>query len=418
MSENMDEKILMGTQGIRDQFPILKQQIHGKRFAYLDSAATTQKPLSVIQSMDHFYQHINANVHRAVYQLSASATLAFENARKTVQQFLNAKTSEECIFTKGTTEAINLVAHSFGSAFVKENDEILITMMEHHSNIVPWQMLCQRTGAKLRYIPMKENGELDLSTLTQAQLINPKTKLVAISSVSNAIGTLHPVQEIIHEAHLLDIPVLIDGAQSAPHLPIDVQALDCDFFTFSGHKLYGPTGIGVLYGKSKWLNQMLPYQGGGDMIKKVDLFESLYQEPPYKFEAGTPPIAEAIGLKTALEFLMEIGFDAIEKHECLLTQLAKEALLSIPGIQLMGNPRKNVGIFSFNLKGVHAHDVGTLVDSLGVALRTGHHCAMPLMDFYGVSGSARISFGLYNNREDIEQLVDALHYVRKVFKLS
>jgi len=403
-------------ESLRKDFPLLKKPIYGKRLAYLDSAATTQKPQIVIDSMSHYYENFNANVHRGVYHLSAVATEAFEAARKTVQQFINAKEASECIFVKSTTEAINLVATSFGAAFITEGSEILISMMEHHANIVPWQMLAERSGAKLRYIPMDEKGELILSELDN--LLNEKTKLVAISHVSNALGTLHPIREIIAKAHALHIPVLVDGAQSAPHLAIDVQALDCDFFTFSGHKTYGPTGIGVLYGKSHWLDRMPPYQGGGEMIKEVRLKGSTYQDLPFKFEAGTPAIAEAIGLQAALQYLMALDLDALHQHERELKHLAKKALLSFPGIKLIGNPIDSLGILSFTLKGVHPHDIGTLLDQQGVAVRTGHHCAMPIMEYFGLAATTRISLGLYNCKKDIEQLTEALHYVQKVFKLG
>jgi len=405
----------MNLDTIRSDFPILKQKIHGKRLAYLDNAATTQKPNCVIESLQSYYSEINANVHRAVYHLSEAATKGFEGARKTVQQFINAKESKECIFVRSSTEAINLVATSFGYQFVKEGDEILISAMEHHSNIVPWQMLCQRNGAILKVIPMNEAGELDLKALEQ--LLNKKTKLLAITHASNALGTLNPIKEIIQKAHAYQIPVLVDGAQSAPHLPIDVQDLDCDFFTFSGHKLYGPTGIGILYGKSKWLELMPPYQGGGEMILKVTFEETLYNDIPYKFEAGTPAIAEAIGLATALDYITQLGWNSIMTHETQLMNVARNALSSIPGLKFIGTAQNKVGVISFTLQGVHPHDIGSITDQFGVAIRTGSHCAMPVMDFFKVPGTTRASFGIYNTEEDIDQLITALHEVKRLFRL-
>lgn len=404
------------TRLLRSEFPIFQEyeRARGHRLAYLDSAATSQKPQCVIEAVNEYYRTRNANVHRAVHYLSAAATEAYENARFIVQKFLNAADAKECIFVKSATDAINLVANSFGNAFVQAGDEILISMMEHHSNMVPWQMLCQRTGALLRYIPMTSDGELDLTTLDS--LLSPKTKLVALSHVSNALGTVHPIEKIIQKAHLKNIPVLIDGAQSAPHLPIDVQALDCDFFVFSGHKAYGPTGIGVLYGKTHWLERMPPYQGGGEMIQKVTLEGAVYKAHPCKFEAGTPAIAEVIALGAALSYLMEIGLENLYKQEKHLLDLTLEALNTVPGIKIVGNPKLRLGIISFLMDGIHAHDIGTLVNEKGVAIRTGHHCAMPIMDFLDIPATARISLGLYNSAEDIEQLMTALKFTQHIFK--
>lgn len=400
----------------RHDFPIFKQLVRGQRLAYLDSAATTQKPHCVIDKLSQYYQTCNANVHRGVHYLSEQATQNFIAARQTVQKFINAKKLHECIFVKSTTEAINLVAQSFGDAFIQKNDEIVITMMEHHSNIVPWQMLCKRKEAHLKFIPMTNRGVLDLESLDS--LFTEKTKLLSISHVSNALGTIHPIKEIIKKAQARNIPVFIDGAQAAAHIPIDVQDLDCDFYTFSSHKVYGPMGVGVLYGKEKWLEKMPPYQGGGDMIKKVSLSETLYQDLPYKFEAGTPAVAEAIALKSALDYLMNIGFESIAFHENELLKIATEALTSMPSVRIIGHSSQKVGIISFLIDNIHSHDLGTLVDQKGVAIRTGHHCAMPLMDFLGLTATARLSLGLYNTEQDIEQFLEALTFAKKFFKIK
>lgn len=399
---------------VRDQFPIFKQKVRGHRLAYLDSAATTQKPEVVIKSLIDYYTSTNANVHRGVHYLSERATLEFEAARATVQKFINARDAKECIFVKSATEAVNLVATSFGNAFVNEGDEIVVSLMEHHSNFVPWQMLCKQKKAHLKFIPINSSGELEIEKLPL--LLNKKTKLIAVSHASNAIGTLHPIEQIIKIAHEHNIPVLIDGAQTIPHIPINVQSLDCDFFVFSGHKAYGPTGIGVLYGKEKWLEKMPPYQGGGEMIEKVSQFEVSFNELPFKFEAGTPAIAEAIGLAKALDFITGLGFDNICHHEHQLMKVAEDALTNLPGIHIVGNPRHRMSIISFIMEGIHPHDIGTLADQRGVALRTGHHCAMPLMEFLQIPGTSRISFGLYNTNEDIHQLIEALYYIQKTFK--
>ncbi len=382
---------------LRQDFPIFEQTVRGKRLTYLDSAATTQKPDCVIKTLSEYYRTSNANVNRSVHYLSEVSTLAYEEARRKVQKFIHAKHSSECIFVKGTTEGINLVAQSFGAAFVKENDEIVISAMEHHANIVPWQMLCERVGAHLKVIPMTTAGELDISALPN--LLTDRTKLVAVSHISNALGTIHPIPEIISLAHAKGIPVLVDGAQSAPHLPVDVQALDCDFFVFSGHKTYGPTGIGVLYGKSELLEKMPPFQGGGEMIKKVSFSKTEYNDLPYKFEAGTPPIADAIALGSAIDYLQNIGFDALIQHEKYLLDLTLQKLSEIDGIQIIGpsSSKNRIGIISFTLPGIHPHDLGTIADQYGVALRTGHHCAMPIMEFFGIPATTRVSLGLYNN---------------------
>lgn len=401
---------------IRSDFPILKKLIHGHRLAYLDNAATTQKPQCVIDSLNKYYTEMNANIHRGVHHLSTVASEAYENARITVQKFINAKHAEECIFVRGTTEAINLVASSFGNKFLEKDDEILISALEHHSNIVPWQMLCQNKGAHLKVIPMNEQGELKLEALEK--LFSKKTKLLAITHASNALGTLNPLAEIIQKAHAHGIPVLVDGAQSAPHLKIDVQALDCDFFTFSGHKIYGPTGIGVLYGKAHLLETMPPYQGGGEMILQVSFEKSTYNEIPFKFEAGTPAIAEVIALSSALEYLNQLGWDYITAHEKALLLDATEKLSAVPGLKIIGTAKEKVGVVSFTMDGVHPHDIGSIVDQSGVAIRTGHHCAMPIMDFFNIPATARASFGIYNTIDDIDQLIAGLNDVRRIFKCN
>nr|MBP9764540.1 SufS family cysteine desulfurase [Gammaproteobacteria bacterium] len=359
---------------IRADFPILRKTIHGHPLVYLDNAATTQKPQCVLDVLSQYYSEKNANIHRGVHHLSTIATEAYENARITVQKFINAKQAKECIFVRGATEAINLVAASFGGKFVNSGDEVLISAMEHHSNIVPWQMLCQAKGAHLKVIPMNERGELKLETIEQ--LFSKKTKLLAITHASNALGTRNPLAEIIQSAHAHHIPVLVDGAQSAPHLKIDVQALDCDFFTFSSHKTYGPTGVGVLYGKTHLLEAMPPYQGGGEMILEVSFKKSTYNELPFKFEAGTPAIAEVIAFGSALEYLERLGWDFITKHEKTLLRDATEKLSAFPGLKIIGTGKEKVGVISFTLDGVHPHDIGSILDQFGVAIRTGHHCAM------------------------------------------
>jgi len=403
-------------QNIRADFPILQKTIHGHPLVYLDNAATTQKPQCVLDALNQYYSGMNANIHRGVHQLSTTATEAYENARITVQKFINAKQAKECIFVRGATEAINLVAASFGGKFVNSGDEILISAMEHHSNIVPWQLLCQAKGAHLKVIPINERGELKLETIEQ--LFSKKTKLLAITHASNALGTQNPLAEIIQSAHAHHIPVLVDGAQSAPHLKIDVQALDCDFFTFSSHKTYGPTGVGILYGKTHWLEAMPPYQGGGEMILEVSFEKSTYNEIPFKFEAGTPAIAEVIAFGSALEYLERLGWDFITTHEKTLLRDATEKLSAFPGLKIIGTAKEKVGVISFMLDGVHPHDIGSILDQFGIAIRTGHHCAMPIMDFFNVPATARASFGIYNTIDDIDKLMMGLHEVRRIFPSS
>lgn len=398
----------------RDDFPILQTSLYGKPLVYLDNAATTQKPFSVIEAENYYYRNDNANVHRGIHALSQRATDAYEAARVKVQQLINAANSNEIIFVRGTTEAINLVAQSYGRGRFKVGDEIILSQMEHHSNIVPWQILCEQTGASLRVIPVNNIGELEFEAYNR--LLSPRTRLVAVGHVSNALGTINPVRAIIDLAHARGVPVLLDGAQAIAHLPVDVQALDCDFYAFSGHKLYGPTGVGVLYAKSALLEAMPPYQGGGDMIRSVSFEGTTYNTIPYKFEAGTPNIAGVIGLGAAVDYISGIGFDALLANEAELLTYATEALGSISGLRIIGNAQDKIGILSFVLDGVHAHDIGTVLDRQGVAIRTGHHCTMPLMERLGIAATARASFALYNTKSEVDKLVAAIYEVKEVFK--
>jgi len=398
---------------IREDFPILKQTIHGKPLVYLDNAATSQKPQIVIDAISRYYATENANVHRGIHALSEMATQAYEGARETVRQFLTAADTREIIFVRGTTEAINLVAQSYGRTFLTAGDEIVISAMEHHSNIVPWQILCEQVGARLQVIPFNHNGELLLDEY--ARLLNERTKFVSVVHVSNALGTINPVKDIIEMAHRRGIPVLIDGAQAAPHLPVNVQELDCDFYAFSGHKVCGPTGIGVLYGKADLLKRMPPYQSGGDMISVVTFEKTHYNTLPYKFEAGTPNIAGVIGLGAAINYVQAIGLDRIAVYETELLAYATAALAGIPGLRLIGTAQEKAGVVSFVLDCAHPHDIGTILDREGVAIRAGHHCAMPVMQRFGVPATARASFAFYNTTEEIDALVRAIHTVRKVF---
>jgi len=390
----------------RDEFPMLEKSMHGKPLIYFDTAATAQKPRCVIDAVRDFYTHSYGTVHRAVYELASEATEAHHRVRQKTAAFLNAAGADEIIFTKGTTEAINLVASSFGKAFVRPGDEILITEIEHHANIVPWQILCEERGAKLRAAPVNDRGELDLDAFSS--LLNEKTKLVAIAHISNVIGTLHPVKKITALAHEAGAKVLIDGAQGAGTLPVDLRDIGCDFYVFSGHKLYGPTGVGVLYGKRELLEAMPPYQGGGDMIREVTLEKTTYNAVPLKFEAGTPMIAQIIGLGAALDFLSEIGMEKIYLHGQSLAAKAVEALKQIPKLRLTGDPERRGPIISFMVEGAHPLDIGTLLDLQGVALRTGHHCAQPAMRRFGVEATARLSFGLYNSPEEVDRFIEAL----------
>jgi cysteine desulfurase / selenocysteine lyase len=397
---------------VRQDFPVLHQKVHGKPLVYLDNAATTQKPLAVMEAIENYYRRDNSNIHRGVHALSERATEAYEAVRVAAQKFLNAADSKEIIFVRGTTEGINLVAQTYGRKNVGAGDEVLITAMEHHSNIVPWQLLCEEKGAKLRVAPINDCGELLLEEFEK--LLGPKTKIVAVGHLSNALGTINPVREIARMAHARGIPVLVDGAQAAPRLPVDVQALDCDFYAISGHKMYGPTGIGVLYGKTKLLEAMPPYQGGGDMIASVTFDKTIYNRLPYKFEAGTPNIADTIGLGAAIEYLNRIGLEQIEQHEADLLTYATSAVGAIPGVQLIGTAREKAGVLSFVMEEIHPHDIGTILDREGIAVRTGHHCAQPVMQRFNIPATARASFGLYNTREEVDALVAGLHKVREV----
>jgi cysteine desulfurase / selenocysteine lyase len=398
---------------VRRDFPILSQRVNGKLLVYLDNAATTQKPRAVIDAITRYYESDNANIHRGVHQLSQRATHDYEAARQLVCDFLHAVSSNEIVFVRGATEAINLVAQTYGREHVREGDEILITAMEHHSNIVPWQMLCQEQGAKLRVAPINDHGELLFEEFSR--LFNPRTKIVAVAHVSNALGTINPVREIIELAHRQNAVVVVDGAQAAPHLPVDVQALDCDFYVFSGHKVYGPTGIGVLYGKAALLEAMPPYQGGGDMISSVTFEKTIYNKIPHKFEAGTPDISGVIGLGAAIKYVNQLGLERIARHEHDLLAHATKAVSAIPGIHLIGTARQKAGVLSFAIDGIHPHDIGTILDQQGIAIRTGHHCAQPVMERFGIPATARASFGLYNTREEIDALVQGIHKVREVF---
>ena len=398
---------------IREDFPILKQQVHGKPLVYLVNAATGQKPQVVIDTLNRYYSTENANIHRGIHFLSELATVEYEETRNKVKRFLNANDSQEIVFVRGTTEGINLVAHSYGRRFFKEGDEVVISAMEHHSNIVPWQMLCEQVGAKLRVIPMNHDGELLLDEYER--LLSEKTKLVSVAHVSNALGTVNPIRHMIELAHRRNIPVLVDGAQAAPHMKVDVQELDCDFYAFSGHKLFGPTGIGILYGRARYLKAMPPYQGGGDMISLVTFEKTHYNVIPFKFEAGTPHIAGVIGLGAAIDYLSGIGLDAVAAYEGELLQYATAQLLTIQGLRIIGRAKEKASVLSFVLDGAHPHDIGTILDQEGVAIRAGHHCAMPVMQRFGVPATARASFAFYNTREEVDLLVRAVQKVRKVF---
>ncbi len=401
---------------IRDDFPILQQAVRDAGpLIYFDNGATTHKPRQVIESVSNFYAEQNGTVRRGVYYLSEKATAAFEASRQKVANFINAKTSKEIVFVRGCTEAINLVARSFGGSFLKPGDEILISALEHHANIVPWQIICQEKGAKLVVAPINETGEIILEELEK--LISPRTKLVSVSHISNALGTINPIKKIIEIAHAKGVPVLIDGAQGAPHCKLDVQELDCDFYTFSGHKIYGPTGIGVLYGKYNLLNLMPPFQGGGDMIETVSFEKTTYAPPPQRFEAGTPAIAEVIGLGVALDYVNEVGIEKVATHEHELLLYATEALSQIPGLRIIGNAKEKASLISFVIEGVHPHDIGTILDQeFGIAVRAGHHCAQPIMKFYGVPATTRASFGMYNTKDEIDALVKGLKYILELFK--
>ncbi|MGE5278400.1 MAG: cysteine desulfurase [Acidobacteriota bacterium] len=398
---------------IREDFPILTRRVHGKPLVYLDNAASTQKPVAVLDAERGFYERSYANIHRGVHLLSVEATDAYEKAREKARNFLRAAESREIVFVRGTTEAINLVAATYGRQNVGKGDEVLVTAMEHHSNIVPWQLLCEEKGARLVVAPMDGRGQLLLDEL--GPLLCERTRIVAVAHVSNALGTLNPVREIVRMAHAKGIPVLIDGAQAVPRMPVDVQDLDCDFYALSGHKMYGPSGVGILYGKAKWLGSMPPYQGGGDMISSVTFEKSTWNVLPYKFEAGTPNIAGVIGLGAAIDYVAKHGMETIARHEDDLLSYATEKVSAIPGVRLIGTAERKMGVLSFTIEGVHPHDIGTVLDREGVAVRTGHHCAQPVMEFFKVPATARASFGLYNTRGEVDALVAGIHEVKRMF---
>ena len=406
-------RALFDVKKVRADFPILSSQVHGKPLVYLDNAATTQKPQSVIDAISRYYTHENANIHRGVHHLSQVATDSYEAARQAVQRFLSAGDQREIIFVRGATEGINLVAQTYGRANVSAGDEIVISAMEHHSNIVPWQILCEEKGAHLRVAPINNEGELLLDKFEA--LLNEKTKLVAVAHISNALGTVNPIGRIVEIAHSKGIPVLVDGAQAAPHLPVDVRALDCDFYAFSGHKIYGPTGIGVLYGKRTLLEAMPPYQGGGDMIRSVTFEKTIYNQLPYKFEAGTPHIAGVVGLGAALDYLSGLGLEAALAHEQELLEYGTKALEAVPGLRLVGTAKEKAGVLSFVMENIHPHDIGTILDQQGIAIRTGHHCAQPVMQRFGIPATARASLAIYNTRDDIDALVAGIHKLKEVF---
>ena len=400
-------------QSVRDDFPILSRSIYGKPLVYLDNAATTQKPVSVIDAISNYYRNDNANVHRGVHYLSQHATGAFEDVRKQVAAFVNAGSPNEIIFTRGATEAINLVAWSFCETFLNSGDEIIVSALDHHSNIVPWQVACIRKGAHLKVIPVTPEGELNLEEFEK--LLTNRTRIVAISHISNTLGTINPIADIIKMAHALGVPVFVDGAQGLSHGPVDVQQLDCDFYAFSAHKMYGPMGIGGLYGKSSWLNQMQPYQLGGEMIDKVTFAKTTYNEIPYKFEAGTPNVADVMGLGAAISYLQGIGWDFIKAQETDLLNYATISLLGIDGVKIVGTADHKAAIISFLIEGIHFFDAGTILDHLGIAVRTGNHCTQPLMDFLGISGTLRASMAFYNTRQEIDRLVAGIHQVKTLF---
>ncbi|QDE81118.1 cysteine desulfurase [Myxococcus xanthus] len=399
---------------VREDFPILHQEVRGRPLVYLDSAATAQKPQAVIDALVRFYQHDNANVHRGVHVLSERATEAYEGARETVRRFINARDVKEVVFVRGTTEAINLVAQTYGRKHIGAGDEVLITQMEHHANIVPWRMLCEQTGAVLKVIPVNDRGELVLDAVDA--LLTERTRILAVTHVSNALGTVAPVKELTRRAHAKGIPVLVDGAQAVTHFPVDVQDLGCDFYAFSGHKMFGPTGIGVLYGRKELLEAMPPYQGGGDMILSVTMEKVTYNRVPYRFEAGTPNLEGAVGLAAAIRYLEALGMENVAAHDRELLAYATQALESVPGLRMVGTAREKSGVLSFMLGDVHPHDVGTILDREGICIRTGHHCAQPVMQHFKVPATSRASLALYNTREDVDALVRGLHKVLEVFQ--
>lgn len=413
MGRGMSE--VFSVEKIRRDFPILDKKIRGKPLVYLDSAATSQKPRVVLESLDHYYQTENSNIHRGVHYLSEIATKAYEEARAKAQCFLNARSLHEIIFVRGTTEAVNLVTQTYGRTNIKKGEEIIISAMEHHSNIVPWQILCEQTGAVLKVVPINDRGEFLMEAYEK--MLSKKTKLVSVAHISNALGSINPAKKIIAMAHGYQVPVFIDGAQAVPHREVDVQDLDCDFYAFSGHKLFGPTGIGVLYGKERILENMPPYQGGGDMISAVTFEKTTYNVLPYKFEAGTPDIAGVIGLGAAIDYIHSIGLDQIASYEEGLLRYGTEKLLAIPGLKIIGEAREKASVISFVMEGAHPHDIGTILDQEGIAIRTGHHCAMPVMDRFRIPATARASFAFYNTKEEIDLLVKALYRVKEVLSV-
>jgi len=407
------EKTKLDIQAIRKDFPTLQEKVHGKELVYFDNAATSQKPQLVIDRIEAYYEHENSNVHRGVHYLSQTATNAYEHTRKLAQELINAEHEHEIIYTKGTTEGINLVAHSFGKAFIKEGDEIILSYLEHHSNIVPWQLIAEELGATIKVIPVNDAGELDMEAY--ANMLNERVKIVSIVYISNSLGTINPVEEIIRLAHDRDIPVLLDGAQVVPHQRVDVQALDVDFLAFSGHKMFAPTGVGILYGKEKWLNAMPPYMGGGDMIDTVTFEKTTFNSLPHKFEAGTPNIAGVIGLGAGIEYINSVGYDNISAWEKELLDYGTEKLSEIEGIRLIGTAKEKASVISFLIDGIHPYDAGTILDQLGIAVRTGHHCTQPLMKRLEVPGTMRASFAFYNTKEEIDRLVEGLKKVKQMF---
>ncbi|MEW6062211.1 MAG: cysteine desulfurase [Bacteroidota bacterium] len=409
----IEKEIVLDVDAIRKDFPILAKSVHGKPLVYLDNAATTQKPQCVLDTLMKYYREQNANIHRGVHFLSEVATFEYEKARGKVKNFLNAADNKEIIFTKGTTDSINLVAHSYGKTFINAGDEVIISAMEHHSNIVPWQLLCKERGALLKVIPMNDEGELLLDEFEK--MLSPKTKIVAVVYVSNSLGTINPIKKIIALSHANRTPVLIDGAQAVAHMKVDVRALDCDFFVFSGHKMFGPTGIGVLYGKQQWLEQMVPYQGGGDMIRSVTFENTTYNDLPFKFEAGTPNIAGGIGLGSAIDYIQKIGLEVITDYEQELLHYATEAIQSIPGLTMIGRAKEKASVISFILDTAHPHDIGTIIDREGIAIRTGHHCTQPVMQRFGIPATARASLSMYNTKEEIDTLVRGIYKVKEIF---
>ncbi|MEM6763774.1 MAG: cysteine desulfurase [Bacteroidota bacterium] len=408
------DRVPFNVEEVRKDFPALHQEVYGKPLVYFDNAATSQKPIQVIERLENYYKHHNSNVHRGVHFLSQTATDEYEGARKTIQQFINAKHEHEVIYTRGTTEGINLVAQSFGRKFFQKGDEIIISHLEHHSNIVPWQLIAEEREAVLKIIPINEKGEMSVEELEG--LITDRTRIIATLHVSNSLGTINPVEDIIALAHKHDIPVLLDGAQAVPHMQVDVQALDCDFYVFSGHKMFGPTGIGILYGKEKWLEEMPPYMGGGDMIKVVKLDKTTFNDLPHKFEAGTPHISGGIGLEEAVKYIWKVGYENISRHEHELLIYGTEVLSGIEGLRIVGTADQKASVISFLVGDIHPYDLGTILDRLGIAIRTGHHCTQPIMDRFEIPGTMRASFAFYNTKEEIDRLAEAIQKGRKMFE--